>query len=115
MTHDASLPDRMAAIGQDSAMRAIDWVPGAVIAARYRLVRRVGEGGMGVIWAADDLVTGRPTALKRIKDPVGDLASRRRLLHEARAASVVRHPNVVEVFDVLELEDGPPALAMELL
>jgi hypothetical protein len=96
-------------------MRAIDWVPGAVIAARYRLVRRVGEGGMGVIWAADDLVAGRPTALKRIKDPVDDPATRRRFLHEARAASVVRHPNVVEVFDVLELEDGPPALAMELL
>ncbi|HEX3480595.1 MAG TPA: protein kinase [Kofleriaceae bacterium] len=96
-------------------MRAIDWAPGAVIAARYRLIRRVGEGGMGVIWAADDLVTGRPTALKRIKDTVDDPAARRRFLDEARAASVVRHPNVVEVFDVLELDDGPPALAMELL
>jgi tRNA A-37 threonylcarbamoyl transferase component Bud32 len=96
-------------------MRAIDWVPGAVIAARYRLVGRVGEGGMGVIWAADDLVTGRRTALKRIKDAVDDPAARRRFLHEARAASVVRHPNVVELFDVLELDEGPPALAMELL
>ncbi|HEX8108695.1 MAG TPA: serine/threonine-protein kinase, partial [Kofleriaceae bacterium] len=96
-------------------MRAIDWVPGAVIAERYRLVRRVGEGGMGVIWAADDLVTGRRTALKRIKDAVDDPAARRRFLHEARAASVVRHPNVVEMFDVLELETGPPVLAMELL
>ncbi len=67
-------------------MRAIDWVPGAVIAARYRLVGRVGEGGMGVIWAADDLVTGRRTALKRIKDAVDDPAARRRFLHEARAA-----------------------------
>ncbi len=96
-------------------MRAIDWLPGAVIAERYRLVRRVGEGGMGVIWAADDLVTGRRTALKRIKDTVDDPAARRRFLHEARAASVVRHPNVVEIFDVLELEAGPPVLAMELL
>ena len=96
-------------------MRASDWVPGAVIAARYRLVRRVGEGGMGVIWAADDLIAGRRTALKRIKDTVDDPAARRRFLHEARAASVVRHPNVVEVLDVLELEDGPPAIAMELL
>jgi tRNA A-37 threonylcarbamoyl transferase component Bud32 len=96
-------------------MCATDWVPGAVIAARYRLDRRVGEGGMGVIWAADDLVAGRRTALKQLKDTIDDPAARRRFLHEARAASAVRHPNVVEIFDVLELEDGPPALAMELL
>jgi tRNA A-37 threonylcarbamoyl transferase component Bud32 len=96
-------------------MRASDWVPDAVIAARYRLVRRVGEGGMGVIWAAGDLVTGRRVALKRIKDSVDDPAARRRFLVEARAASAVRHPNVVEILDVLEFETGPPALAMELL
>src|SRR4051812_8162807 len=96
-------------------MPSTDWVPGAAIGGRYRLVRRVGEGGMGGIWAADDLVTGRRIALKRIKDSVDDPAARRRVLDEARAASAVRHPHVVEILDVLELPAEPPALAMELL
>jgi serine/threonine protein kinase len=90
--------------------------PGQVIAKRYRLDQELGRGGMGVVWAATHLVTRRRVAIKFLlgpADPRADL--RRRFLREARAASAVDHPNVVEVLDVFELEDETPVIVMELL
>lgn len=89
---------------------------GAVIAGRFRLERKLGEGGMGVVWKAAHMVTRKPVALKFLKLAGGDApASVRRFLREARAACAARHPSVVEVHDVLELEDGSPVMVMELL
>jgi len=71
---------------------------------------------MGMVWATTHLVTKRPMALKFLKS--GALTSQdmlRRFLREARAASAVRHPNVVEIHDVIELEDGLPVMVMDLL
>jgi eukaryotic-like serine/threonine-protein kinase len=96
-------------------MVATELVTGAVIGGRYRLERLLGEGGMGVVWAAEDTVTGQRCALKLMKDPAGDPEARKRFLREGRAASAVRHPNVVRILDVLEPEGEPPAIAMELL
>ena len=93
----------------------VDLIPGAVIGGRYRPVRRLGEGGMGVVWAAMDVVSQQAVALKFIKDTADDPGARRRFLHEGRAASAVRHPNVVTIREVLELEDGSPVIVMELL
>jgi serine/threonine-protein kinase len=86
---------------------------GVVIAERYELVRQLGEGGMGEVWAAVHTVTRKPVALKFLKGS-GRADERRRFLREARAASVVRHPAVVQVHDILE-ESGTPVLVMDLL
>src|SRR5689334_8351676 len=95
-------------------MAAIELAAGALISARYRLERRLGEGGMGVVWAADDTQAGGRVAIKIMKAS-DDPDARRRFLREGRAASAVRHPGVVRILDVLELDDGAPAIAMELL
>ncbi|HEX7836357.1 MAG TPA: serine/threonine-protein kinase, partial [Kofleriaceae bacterium] len=96
-------------------MAGADLAVETLIGARYRLERLLGEGGMGVVWAAEDLVTHQHHALKLLKRDAGDPDARRRFLREARAASAVRHPHVVSILDVLELEDGSPAIVMELL
>jgi serine/threonine-protein kinase len=96
-------------------MVAIELASGTVIGARYRLERLLGEGGMGAVWAAEDIATGRCCALKLMKDPAGDPEARTRFLREGRAASAVHHPNVVGILEVLEPEGEPPAIAMELL
>jgi eukaryotic-like serine/threonine-protein kinase len=94
----------------------VEIVKGTVIAERYRLDRRIAEGGMGVLWAATHLVTRAPAALKLIKPGIaGDPQVRRRILREARAAAAVRHPHVARLYDVIELPDGSPVLVMELL
>ncbi len=73
---------------------------------------------MGVVWAAERMETGERVAMKFLKartdsGRVGE--QRRRLLREARAAAAVRHPNVVQVEELLVLADGSPVLVMELL
>lgn len=89
--------------------------PGSVIG-RYTLERMIGEGGMGSVWAATHALTRKHVALKFLK---GAAAERpdvvRRFLREARAASAVHHPNVVQIHDVLQLEDGRPVMVMDLL
>jgi serine/threonine-protein kinase len=88
--------------------------PGAVIGGRYRLEVVLGRGGMGVVWAATQIATGQEVALKLLRRG-GALRARRRALREARAAASVRHPNVVRVYDVVETDDGAPAIVMERL
>src|SRR5688572_17716412 len=78
---------------------------GEVFVGRYRLVKLLGEGGMGAVWEALHLVTQKPVALKCLKAQ-GDVALRQRFYREARAASAVRHKNVVAIHDVVELDDG---------
>jgi serine/threonine-protein kinase len=88
----------------------------AVIAKRYRLERELGRGGMGVVWEATHLITRRRVAIKFVLGP-GHVHEdlRRRFYREARAASAANHPNVIEVLDVFELDDGTPVMVMELL
>jgi serine/threonine-protein kinase len=89
---------------------------GTSIAGRYRLDERLGAGGMGEVWAATHEITRRRVALKFLKGSVSMRPDmRQRLLREARAASAVKHPNVVEVLDAFELEGGVPVLVMDLL
>jgi serine/threonine protein kinase len=90
--------------------------PGTVIAGRYRLDHLLGEGGMGQVWAATHAVTLRTVALKFLKASSRIQPElRRRFVREARAASAVKHPNVVEIHDFFELEDGTPVMMMDLL
>jgi serine/threonine-protein kinase len=70
---------------------------------------------MGVVWEAEEVATGEPVALKLLKRSGPDDSVARRFLREARAARAVRHPSIVRVHDVLELDDGSPVMVMELL
>ena len=89
---------------------------GEIVATRYRLEHLLGEGGMGQVWAATHTVTRKAVALKILKSTGAanpDLL--RRFLREARAASAVRHPNVVQIHDIVQMEDGVPIMVMDLL
>jgi formylglycine-generating enzyme required for sulfatase activity len=76
----------------------------------YRLVRRLGEGTMGEVWLAHDLVLDRPVAVKFIR--ALDPEAHGRFLVEARAAARIQHPNVMALYRVGEL-DGHPFLISE--
>jgi eukaryotic-like serine/threonine-protein kinase len=78
----------------------------------YRLLRRIGEGGMGEVWLARDLRLGRQLAIKTLR-PDGDDDSRRRLLSEAQAASALNHPHIVTVYDIGRDDAGRDFIAME--
>jgi TolB-like protein len=81
---------------------------------RYRVERRLGRGGMGIVYAGRDERLDRPVALKLIgADAPGD-EERRRFAREARAAARVNHPHVCQVYEVDE-HAGQPFIAMELL
>jgi TolB-like protein len=80
----------------------------------YEIQEHLGRGGMGEVWAARDLRLGRRVALKRIRTGALDERMRKRLWREARSAAAVNHPNVCQVYDVVE-EEGELFLAMELL
>ncbi|WP_437969544.1 protein kinase [Sorangium sp. So ce260] len=86
---------------------------GLVIAEKYKLVRRLGEGSMGVVWAALNLSTSREVALKLIHRPDPEL--RLRLQREGRSGGALRHGNVIDVYDMGETEFGEPFLVMQLL
>ena len=81
----------------------------------YRVVGKLGEGGMGVVYRAHDLKLDRPVALKVLPgEKAGDADRRRRFLQEARAASALRHAGIVSVHDIDEA-DGVLFIAMELV
>ena len=83
--------------------------------AHYRVVSKLGEGGMGVVYAADDERLQRRVAIKMVRGtPAQDPQSRERLWREARAAASVSHPNVCQLYEVGEA-DGELFIAMELL
>ncbi len=86
--------------------------PGQIIS-HYRLVSEIGEGGMGVVWRAEDTRLGRPVAVKFLTDRASRSASDR-LLREARAASALNHPGICTIHDVGD-HGGSPFIVMEML
>src|SRR5882672_11021109 len=81
---------------------------------RYRILEKLGEGGMGVVYAGHDDRLDRRIAIKTIRS-TGDPSMRDRFWREARAAASVSHPNVCPIYEVGEDGDGTLFLAMELL
>ncbi|MBI5532282.1 MAG: protein kinase [Deltaproteobacteria bacterium] len=89
---------------------------GKVIAGRYRLEARIGEGGMGVVYRARHVLIDRVVALKLIRpDLRGETHLRAWMLREARAANRVDHAHIVDIHDIGETEEGELYLVMEYL
>ncbi|REE97648.1 serine/threonine-protein kinase [Thermomonospora umbrina] len=89
--------------------------PGAVLDGKYRLVRRLGQGGMGEVWEADDLNLDRRVAVKIVLSNLGTNQELiQRLRREARAAASLQHPGITVVHDMGD-HDGHPFFVMELL
>ncbi len=92
---------------------------GQLIVKRYRLVRALGQGSMGIVWEGHDTLLDRPVAVREVLLPSGLRESRRadlasRIAREARQAERLRHPNIASVFDVAE-DGGTPYLVIELV
>jgi ABC-type oligopeptide transport system substrate-binding subunit len=90
-------------------------VIGTLLNERYRLDAEIGRGGMGTVFRAHDSALERDVAVKVLSEASGlGPEARNRLLHEARAAAQLNHPNIVSVYDVGEA-DGSPFIVMELV
>ena len=91
------------------------FVPGTILAARYRIVGLLGKGGMGEVYRADDLKLSQPVALKFLPDRyLSDGAALARFHREVRVARQVSHRNVCRVYDIGEI-DGRHFLSMEFI
>lgn len=112
----SSLLTDSGAAGIGSSSAAIDhgqFVPGTIIDERYRIVGRLGRGGMGEVYRADDLKLGQSVALKFLPAKLAKNPNRlERFLNEVRLARQVSHPNVCRVFDIAESE-GLQYITME--
>src|ERR1044071_7766849 len=93
-----------------------DPLVGATLLDRYKIERRLGEGGMGAVYVARHMVLDKICAIKVLHDEYtrrGELVER--FLHEARAASKIRHEHVIDVFDFGQTADKNVFFAMEYL
>ena len=93
--------------------QASDPVPGRQIAGKYRILGRLGAGGMGVVYRAEDLTLKRRVALKFVPPHLVDSPEiKERFLIEAQAAAALNHPNICVIYEVGE-DEGRPYIAME--
>ncbi|MBZ0111420.1 MAG: serine/threonine protein kinase [Thermoanaerobaculia bacterium] len=91
------------------------FAPGTMLDARYRIINRIGRGGMGEVYRAEDLKLGEHVALKFLPSTLSrDASALARLHREVRTARRISHPNVVRVHDIGEAE-GETFLSMELV
>jgi len=89
--------------------------PGTLLASRYRIISRLGKGGMGEVFRADDLILNQPVALKFLPEEAkSNVNLLTRFYDEVRIARQISHKNVCRVYDIGEV-DGQPYLSMEYI
>ena len=113
---DTAYPNHHSNCDRDGALliESRELEPGTVIRGKYRIVRLLGRGGMGTVYLAEHILLGRVRALKFISSELSqDPKFLKRFRHEAQAAIGLRHPNIVQVVDLDQAEDGSPYIAME--
>lgn len=110
---DTALDTVPPAIAAAAADLAADLRIDATAPGRYRLIRRLGEGGMGVVWLAEREVAGvhQRVALKRLR--MGSVAQHARFHEEQRILAALSHPNIAHLVDAGEDVNGDPFLALE--
>src|SRR5690606_33361588 len=110
-SHGVGVEDEKSATRED-----YDRFLGAELDQRYRITRKLGEGGMGVVFYGRHVVIEKPVAIKVLKSVVSrDPSIVQRFVQEARAASRVGHPNIVDVTDFGKTPDGLAYQVMEFL
>jgi len=93
-----------------------DNILGSLVAERYKIEKKIGFGGMAVVYKATDLYNGEKRAVKLLrKELLSESKQRVRFLREARAVGLIRHKNVVEIFQVGETGRGQAFMVMEYL
>jgi serine/threonine protein kinase len=98
------------------ASRPAALVTGEILDGKYQIIREIGRGAMGVVYEALHIALGRKVAVKTLLEGMtGDANLGERFQREARAASAIGHPNIVDVFDLGRTQDGLLFMVMELL
>src|SRR5262245_13882735 len=109
----ATVDQSPAAVGRGPPLKPSSPEPGQRFGG-YQILRTLGRGGMGAVYEAEQVETGRCVALKILNHALDSSDARKRFLREGRLAASVSHPNSVYVFGTEEI-DGTPAIAMELV
>jgi hypothetical protein len=113
---DTDYPDQHNTCPTDGAVLIVshELAAGSLVRGKYRITRKLGQGGMGVVYQAEHILLGGRVALKFLTGDLGkDPKFIKRFRMEARAAYQLRHPNIVEVTDLDQAEDGSLFIAME--
>src|ERR1035438_3480823 len=113
---DTDYPDQHTNCPTDGAVLIVshELAEGSLVRGKYRIIRKLGQGGMGVVYLAEDILMDVRVALKFLAGELSkDPKFIKRFRNEARAAYQLRHPNIVEVISLDQAEDGSLFIAME--
>jgi eukaryotic-like serine/threonine-protein kinase len=101
--------------GEFKTRQVTDMLIGATLG-EYRVVERLGQGGMGVLYRGVQPIIGKQVAIKVVLSEIaGDPTVAQRMIDEARAVNAAKHKNIVDIFAFGQLPDGRPYMVMELL
>src|SRR5579863_4286682 len=114
-TRTIQTPSSPEHLSSSSSLDEGRFLPGTLLAARYRIVALLGRGGMGEVYRATDLKLGQPVALKFLPEALSkDQRSLQRFYNEVRVARQISHHNVCRVYDIGEV-DGMAYISMEFV